>query len=152
MINKSKSMMLWPYVFLLTISSILSLVTLVNPIQYGNAFVKIISPVKDQQIPIDIPIIISGVSKDTKSSDCKVMLVINKEFPYREVTPVDDIDGDFSKWSFMLTSNNYTTLNLGENKITSKAECNKPYIDLVRDNSTGKYIKHSSINVTAISN
>jgi hypothetical protein len=150
--NKSKLMMLWSFVFLLTISFILSLVTLVNPIQYGNAFVEIISPVKDQQIPIDIPINISGVSKDTKSSDCNVMLVINKEFPYREVTPADYVDGDFSTWSFMLTSNNYTTLNLGENKITSKAECNKSYIDLVRDNNTGKYIKHSSINVTGISN
>jgi hypothetical protein len=80
------------------------------------------------------------------------MLVINKEFPYREVTPIDNIERDFSKWSFILTSNNYTTLTLGENKLTSKSECDKPYFDLVRDNSTGKYIKHSSVNVTGISN
>jgi hypothetical protein len=51
----------------------------------------------------------------------------------------------------MPTSNNYSNITLGENIITSKAECNKPYIDLVKDNSTGKYIKHSSINVTGTS-
>lgn len=51
-----------------------------------------------------------------------------------------------------LYASNYITLTLGENKITSKAECNKSYNDFVRDNNTGKYIKHSSVNVTGISN
>jgi len=138
------------FVPLLTIS-VLSLLVFIHTIQYGYAFVKIIFPVKNQHILINAPINISGISEDTKYSNCKIMLVINKEFPYREVIPVDNFGGDFSKWSFMLTSD-YATLDLGENKITSKTECDIFDESLIRDNSTGKYIKHFSINVTGISN
>jgi hypothetical protein len=63
--NNNKSIMLWPSVFLLTLSSILSLIIIVNTTQYVNSFVKITSPVKNQEIPIGVPINISGVSKDT---------------------------------------------------------------------------------------
>lgn len=100
--NSAKSMIVSTFVPL-SIFSILSLLVLAHIIQNGNAFVKIISPVKNQLIPINSPINISGISKDTKYSDCKIMLVINKAFPYREVIPVDNFGkGDFSRWSYML--------------------------------------------------
>jgi len=150
MIDWKKLMELKIFVLLSTVS-VLSFLILSNTTQHGNAFVKIISPSKNQQIPINTPINISGTSKDTMNSNCKIMLVVNKEFPYREVMPVSNFGkGDYSRWSFMLTSE-YAQLTLGDNKITSKAECDKSYNSFVKDDSTGKYIKHSSVNVTGVS-
>lgn len=151
LIDYDKLKILRIFVLLSTVS-VLSFLVLLNTEQSGNAFVKILSPSKNQQIPINTPVNISGTSKDTVNSDCKIMLVVNKEFPYREVVPLNNFGkGDYSKWSFMLTSE-YSQLTLGDNKITSKAECDKSYNSFVKDSSTGKYIKHSSVNVTGVSN
>ncbi len=80
------------------------------------------------------------------------MIVVNKEFPYIEAQPVDNFGrGDYSKWSFILTPD-YTKLQPGENKINLKAGCDKFHKSLVKDNVTGRYIKHSSVNVTGMIN
>ncbi|MDN5866412.1 MAG: hypothetical protein L0H55_03325 [Candidatus Nitrosocosmicus sp.] len=121
-------------------------------IQTGNSFVEINFPTQNQQIPQNTIINISGTSEDNKYLECKVMIVVNKEFPYRETRPIDNIgQGDYSKWSFILTPD-YTKLQPGENKITSKAICDEFHRTLVKDNVTGQYIKHSSVNVTGMIN
>lgn len=89
--------------------------------QPSIAFVEINTPMKNQQVPLGIILNISGTSEDNKLSKCKITIVVNNEFPYRETHPIGNFGhGDYSKWSFVLTSE-YTKLNLGENKITSKA-------------------------------
>ena len=121
-------------------------------IQTGSSFVEIIFPIQNQQIPLNTKLYISGTSDDNKYSKCKIMIVVNKEFPYRETQPIDNFGhGDYSKWSFILTPD-YTKLHSGENKITSKAVCDEFHRTLVQDNVTGRFIKHSSVNVTGILN
>ncbi|MDF0680664.1 MAG: hypothetical protein P0116_06840 [Candidatus Nitrosocosmicus sp.] len=120
--------------------------------QTGSSFVEINSPIQDQQIPRNAIINISGTSQDNNYSKCKIMIVVNKEFPYRDIKPIDNFSRvDYSKWSFILTPD-YTKLKLGENKITSKAVCDEYHITMAKDNVTGRYIKHSSVNVTGIIN
>lgn len=121
-------------------------------IQTGSSFVDINSPIQNQQIPLNAMLNISGTSEDNKYSKCKIMVVVNKEFPYRDTKPIDNFGRvDYSKWSFILTPD-YTELKLGENKITSKAVCDEYHRTLVKNNVTGQYVKHSSVNVTGITN
>ena len=121
-------------------------------IQMASSFVEINSPIQNQQIPLNAILNISGTSEDNKYSKCKITIVVNKEFPYRGAQSVDNFGrGDYSKWSFILTPD-YTKLQPGENKITSKAECDEFHRTLIKDNTTGRYIKHSTINVTGMIN
>jgi hypothetical protein len=118
----------------------------------GSSFVEIDSPIQDQRVPLNATLNISGTSEDNKYSKCKVMIVVNKEFPYRDTQPIDNFGrGDYSKWIFILTPD-YTKLQPGENKITSKAVFDEYHRTMVRDNDTGWYIKHFSISVTGMMN
>jgi hypothetical protein len=67
--------------------------------------VKIISPIKGQQVPVGKDLTISGTSADnTRSSDCKVSVIVNGDKPYRNAYPIGQAgSGDNSKWNFTLT-------------------------------------------------
>lgn len=139
------------YVWLLSIFSVIILS--LSMIQTSSSsFVEINFPLQHQQIPLNTLMNNLGTSEDNKYSKCKVMTVVNKEFPYREATPIDNFgQGDYSKWSFILTPD-YTKLQPGDNKITSKAVCDEFHRTLVKDTVTGLYIKHSGVNVTGMIN
>jgi hypothetical protein len=87
--------------------------------------VKIISPDKGDLVPLNSnnSLIIQGVSKDNATSDCDVSIIINNVKPYQTVKPAGiQGDNDYSNWQYTVSSN-YTTINEGNNKITSKILC-----------------------------
>jgi hypothetical protein len=100
--------------------------------------VKIISPIKGQQVPDGDNLMISGTSADNTTSDCKVSVIVNGVKPYHDAFPSgQNGQSDYSKWNFALTPT-YTSIKEGQNKITSKFSCgNDPSL-----------ISHNSVNVT----
>ena len=101
--------------------------------------VKITTPVTGQQVPAGQSLIISGVSSDNSTSECKVSVIVNAEKPYQPAF-ANGTGGinDYSTWNFMITPT-YTTIREGpDNKITSKLEC------------TPNLTKWYSVNVTGI--
>src|ERR671939_197164 len=102
--------------------------------------VKITSPTRGQQVPVGKDLTISGTSMDSATSNCQVAVIVNKVKPYQNATAAGSGGpADYSKWNFALTSK-YTTIKPGQNKITSRFEC--------EDNSASKGF--SSVNVTGI--
>jgi hypothetical protein len=86
--------------------------------------VKITSPATGQQIPSGQSLIVSGVSSDNSTSDCKVSVIVNGVRPYQpSIANGTGGTNDYSTWNFMITPT-YTTITEGsDNKITSKLEC-----------------------------
>ena len=87
--------------------------------------VKIISPDKGDLVPLNSnnSLVIQGVSKDNVTSDCDVSVIINNVKPYQNVKPTGvQGDNDYSNWQYTVSSN-YTNINEGSNKITSKILC-----------------------------
>src|SRR5687767_6164501 len=87
--------------------------------------VKIISPDKGDLVPLNSnnSLVIQGVSKDNATSDCDVSVIINNVKPYQNVNPTGiQGENDFSNWQYTVSSN-YTNINEGNNKITSKILC-----------------------------
>ena len=101
--------------------------------------VKITAPTTGQQVPAGQSLIVSGVSSDNSTSECKVSVIVNGEKPYQPAfAKGTGGTNDYSTWSFMLQPT-YTSLREGpDNKITSKLECSP--------NQTKWY----SVNVTGI--
>jgi hypothetical protein len=112
-----------------------------NNIQTSNPLsVKILSPAKDEQVPAGQGLVVSGISTDNTTSDCKVSVIVNDIKPYRQTVAngTGGID-DYSTWNFIITPA-YTSIKEGpDNKITSKLEC------------TPNLTKWYSVNVTGIS-
>jgi hypothetical protein len=107
---------------------------IINPLA-----VKITSPVTGQQVPAGQSVIISGVSSDNSTSECKVSVIVNAEKPYQPAV-ANGTGGinDYSTWNFNIAPT-YTTIREGpDNKITSKLEC------------TPNLTKWYSVNVTGI--
>ena len=104
--------------------------------------VKIISPDKGDLIPLNSnnSLVIKGVSKDNATSDCDVSVIVNNVKPYQSVKPTGSQGAnDYSNWQYTLSSN-YTNINEGSNKITSKILC----LD-----GSKKLQAYYSVNVTA---
>ncbi|HKO65079.1 MAG TPA: hypothetical protein VJU13_07735 [Candidatus Nitrosocosmicus sp.] len=104
--------------------------------------VKIISPDKGDLVPLNSnnSLVIKGVSKDNATSDCDVSVIVNNVKPYQSVKPTGSQgENDYSNWQYTLSSN-YTNINEGSNKITSKILC----LD-----GSNKLQAYYSVNVTA---
>ena len=104
--------------------------------------VKITSPTRGQQVPVGKDLTISGTSMDnsTSNNNCKVSVIVNNVKPYQSATAAGTGGtADYSKWNFVLTPK-YTTIKLGQNKITARYECS--------NNPASK--SFSSVNVTGI--
>ena len=104
--------------------------------------VKIISPTRGQQVPVGKDLTISGTSMDnsTSNNNCKVSVIVNNVKPYQSATAAGTGGtADYSKWNFVLTPK-YTTIKLGQNKITARYECS--------NNPASK--SFSSVNVTGV--
>jgi hypothetical protein len=105
--------------------------------------VKIISPIKGQQIPVGKDLTIAGTSVDNANSNCQVSMSVNRVRPYQPATAAGTGGAnDYSKWNFVLTSN-YTTIKPGpDNRITAKYTCT--------DNPVMVSPTYSSVNVTGV--
>jgi hypothetical protein len=102
--------------------------------------VKITSPTRGQQVPVGKDLTVSGTSIDNATSNCHVAVIVNNVKPYQNATAAGTGGpADYSKWNFALASK-YTTIKPGQNKITSRFEC--------EDNSASKGF--SSVNVTGV--
>jgi hypothetical protein len=112
-----------------------------NNLQTSNPLsVKILSPAKDEQVPAGQGLVVSGISTDNTTSDCKVSVIVNEVKPYQQTVAngTGGID-DYSTWNFIIAPA-YTSIKEGpDNKITSKMECSP--------NLTKWY----SVNVTGVS-
>jgi hypothetical protein len=87
--------------------------------------IKIVSPDKGDLVPLNSnsSLVIKGFSKDNATSDCDVSIIINDVRPYQNVEPTGvQGDNDYSNWQYTVSSN-YTNINEGNNKITSKILC-----------------------------
>ncbi len=89
---------------------------------YNPHGVKILSPTKDQEVPINIQnFTVEGVSTDNSTNNCDVSLLLNGITPYVKVSSKgQNGPEDFSVWERIFNS---LQLNLGENKLTAKLFC-----------------------------
>jgi hypothetical protein len=102
--------------------------------------IKITSPIRGQQVPAGKDLTVSGTSVDNATANCQVSVIVNNVKPYQNATAAGTGGAaDYSKWNFDITSK-YTTVKLGQNRITSKYEC--------ASNPTSKGF--SSVNVTGV--
>jgi hypothetical protein len=112
--------------------------------------VKITSPHKGQQVPVDSNIIVSGVSSpppaDKTRTDCTVSVVLNDVKPYQKaVATGHGGTTDYSAWRYAITPN-YAAIKQGQNKITAKISCAANPSNLTKFNSlnlTGIGVSHS---------
>jgi hypothetical protein len=117
-------------------------------IQYASAFVNIISPSKGEAVPTGSSLTVSGTSDDSTQTNCNIQIIVNNNRPYQDTIPVGP--GDYSKWTFVVNPQ-YAEIEVGLNKITSKALCDAPHEPfLVLDPLTRQYVKHYSVNVTGV--
>ena len=85
--------------------------------------IKIVKPVTTQNVSSQEELIISGQSSDNNLKNCSVSVIVNDVKPYQNAVAKGSGGAtDFSEWEFVL-HNNYTHINAGENKITSKLFC-----------------------------
>jgi hypothetical protein len=111
--------------------------------------VKITSPSKDGYIPIGNSnnFEISGTSTDNANTDCKVSIILNNVKPYQEVVPTGPGgEGDYSAWSFSLTSSYNATIKEGSNKLTAKQTCTNPNESASSDLATHYSVFFNGIN------
>jgi hypothetical protein len=88
-----------------------------------NEWIKIINPIEGQQVPVGKELIVSGESSDNVFKNCTVSVIANNIKPYQNSYPSAAAEsGDYSKWSFTLSSN-YTDILEGPNRITAKLSC-----------------------------
>jgi hypothetical protein len=88
-----------------------------------NEWIKIINPIEGQLVPVGKELIVSGESSDNVFKNCTVSVIANNIKPYQNAHPSAAAEsGDYSKWSFTLSSN-YTDILEGPNRITAKLSC-----------------------------
>ena len=90
---------------------------------FSNETVKIVSPIESQQVPVGKELIVSGESTDDNTKNCTVSVIVDNIKPYHTASATGASGpGDYSKWSFTLSSN-YTDIIEGRNRITAKLSC-----------------------------
>jgi hypothetical protein len=112
----------------------------------GTIGVKITSPTRGQEVPINSALSLSGSSTDTLSTNCQASVIVNNIRPYKPATPAEI--NDYSTWNFLLNSS-YTSIKEGpNNKITAKLECPPNLTKWYSVNITGVPPARDSINHT----
>ena len=86
--------------------------------------IKILSPYKDQAVPVTINnLAVSGTSSSDRSKDCRVSVLLNGIKPYQQTTATGNNGvSDYSTWRYKLDPI-YTTIREGSNKLTAKITC-----------------------------
>jgi hypothetical protein len=107
---------------------------------YNPHGVKILSPTKEQEVPVNIQnLTVEGVSTDNSTNNCDVSLLLNGISPYVKVSSKgQNGPNDFSSWERIFNSNFH--LNVGENKLTARLLCS--------DDGNNQITKYHSVNFT----
>jgi hypothetical protein len=104
--------------------------------------VKIISPLKGQQVINGRDLLVSGISsfKD-HNGDCTVSIIVNGLKPYQRAVAIGHSGtNDYSAWKYTITPK-YASVKQGQNKITAKISCLS---------SPANLTKFYSVNVTGV--
>ena len=131
-------------VALITLSLFISAVFCSSGDSYSQLYnphgVKILSPTKEQEVPINIQnLTVEGVSTDNSTNNCDVSLLLNGISPYVKVSSKgQNGPNDFSSWERIFNSNFH--LNVGENKLTARLLCS--------DDGNNQITKYHSVNFT----
>ena len=131
-------------VALITLSLFISAVFCSSGDSYSQLYnphgVKILSPTKEQEVPINIQnLTVEGVSTDNSTNNCDVSLLLNGISPYVKVSSKgQNGPNDFSSWEQIFNSNFH--LNVGENKLTARLLCS--------DDDNNQITKYHSVNFT----
>jgi hypothetical protein len=131
-------------VALITLSLFISAVFCSSGDSYSQLYnphgVKILSPTKEQEVPINIQnLTVEGVSTDNSTNNCDVSLLLNGISPYVKVSSKgQNGPNDFSSWERIFNSNFH--LNVGENKLTARLLCS--------DDGNNQLTKYHSVNFT----
>jgi hypothetical protein len=131
-------------VALITLSLFISAVFCSSGDSYSQLYnphgVKILSPTKEQEVPINIQnLTVEGVSTDNSTNNCDVSLLLNGISPYVKVSAKgQNGPNDFSSWERIFNSNFH--LNVGENKLTARLLCS--------DDGNNQLTKYHSVNFT----
>jgi hypothetical protein len=109
---------------------------------YNPHGVKILSPTKEQEMPVNIQnLTVEGVSTDNSTNNCDVSLLLNGVTPYVKASARgQNGTDDFSAWDRLFNSNLH--LNVGENKLTARLLCS--------DDNSNQISKYHSVNFTGI--
>ncbi len=109
---------------------------------YNPHGVKILSPTKEQELPVNIQnFTVEGVSTDNSTNNCDVSLLLNGVTPYVKASARgQNGTDDFSAWDRLFNSNLH--LNVGENKLTARLLCS--------DDNSNQISKYHSVNFTGI--
>ena len=113
-----------------------------------DEWVKIDTPVVDQQIPVGKELSVSGESSDDTSKDCDVSVIVNYVKPYHtaSATGAGGAD-DYSQWDFTL-SPNYTEIKEGTNRITAKLFCSPTSVRWYSVDIMGVYASQANTNIS----
>ena len=104
--------------------------------------VKIMDPIKGQQVPVGKNITVSGISRYNATSNCQVFVIVDSIRPHQKSLPMGQSGAaDYSKWSYTLASTYAGTIIQGVNKITAKLLC---------QSNPNTETKFYSINVTGV--
>ena len=97
-------------------------------VQPSSLGVKVASPTNNEHVYLgknNVKII--GTSTDNINSNCRVSVMLNNVKPYKNVLPTGPGGkGDYSIWSFLLTTDYNSTVKEGHNEITAKLSCSNP--------------------------
>jgi hypothetical protein len=104
--------------------------------------VKIIDPIKGQQIGVGKNLTLIGTSKYNATSSCQVYVIVDNMRPYQKTIPIGQAGvDDYSKWRYALAPTYAGSIKEGINRITAKLLCNTNPTSLT---------KFYSINVTGV--
>jgi hypothetical protein len=96
--------------------------------------IKIISPIKGQQVPVG-ELTISGISTDNSTADCTVYADWNNLKPFQTATATGPGGvNDYSTWNFTYTPQ-YHIITNGTNELTAKLSCISNPTNLTKWNS-----------------
>jgi hypothetical protein len=102
--------------------------------------VRITSPTKDEQVPLN-GLTISGISTDDDSTDCQVSVNINDLKPLVNATATGPGgENDYSNWTITFDKDSPQKIKQGINDLSSKLSCVNP----------SNVTKFYSINVTGV--
>ncbi len=113
-----------------------------------NEWVKIITPIEGQQVPVGKELLVSGESSDDTSKDCTVSLIVNYVKPYHDASATGTGGAkDYSQWNFTLGSN-YMEIKEGSNRITAKLSCSPTSTKWYSVDAMGVQTSQASTNIS----
>jgi len=111
--------------------------------------VKILSPMRDQKVPVDKNLTVIGTSIANSTSNCLVSITSNGITPYQRVKAIGpNGTNDYSLWGFVITPK-YSPIKVGANQLKAKFSCvdNLTLVSYYTTNITGIALSNATTSV-----